>query len=312
MSSAVAIRRVAILGAGTMSADIAAVFLARGVNVHLIGRPGPSLDSVEARVSRAVQQVEDTRPHGSLTVATDLSRLPWNDVGLVVESIAEDLTAKRQVFADLVKLAPAAVPLTSNSSGFPISVIGEGLPTQERMLGLHFFMPAHLVPLVEVVCSDRTDPSIARQVYDIMAAVECEPVLVRKDVPGFLANRIQHALMREVWSLIDRGVASPDDVDKAVRYGFGMRYLAAGPVLQKEMSGLEVNCAVSSYIYPHLCNDAGPPPMLVDKVRRGEIGMKAGKGFWSWTAERIAAEKTRYDRVLGQALRILRQDKRHE
>jgi 3-hydroxybutyryl-CoA dehydrogenase len=138
------------------------------------------------------------------------------------------------------------------------------------------------------------------------------PVLVKKDVPGFLANRIQHALMREVWSLLDRGVASPEDIDKAVRYGFGMRYLAAGPVLQKEHSGLEVNLAASTYIYPHLCNDAGPPPTLREKVRRGEIGMKAGKGFWTWSPESIAAEKARYDRVLLQALRILRDDEPHE
>jgi 3-hydroxybutyryl-CoA dehydrogenase len=312
MSSTVEICRVAVLGAGTMSADIAAIFLARGVNVDLVGRPGRSLDSVKERVSHALRQLSAKPGDARLQISTELRTLPWSDIGLVVESISEDLAAKRQIFAELVRLTPAITPLTSNSSGFPISAIGAGLPTQERMLGLHFFMPAHLVPLVEVVCSDASDRAIAQRVYDFMTAVECVPVLVKKDVPGFLANRIQHALMREVWSLLDRGVASPEDIDKAVRYGFGMRYLAAGPVLQKEHSGLEVNLAASTYIYPHLCNDAGPPPTLREKVRRGEIGMKAGKGFWTWSPESIAAEKARYDRVLLQALRILRDDEPHE
>jgi 3-hydroxybutyryl-CoA dehydrogenase len=138
------------------------------------------------------------------------------------------------------------------------------------------------------------------------------PVVVKKDIPGFLANRIQHALMREVWSLIDRGIASPEDVDKAVRFGFGMRYLAAGPVLQKEMSGLDVNFAASKAVYPDLCTDSGPPQMLLEKVRRGELGMKSGKGFWEWTPERVAAEKSRYNRALARALQILRDERERD
>jgi 3-hydroxybutyryl-CoA dehydrogenase len=302
------IRRVAVVGAGTMSAGIAAVFLARGMPVHLVGRPGPNLDSVKDRVSRCLQEIQGARADGVLDVRSDLANLPWERVGLVVESITEQLEAKRQLFAELARLAPAGTLLTSNSSGFPIGAIGDQLTTQERMMGMHFFMPAHLVPLVEIVCSEQTDRALAEKLYEFMTSVGCVPVLVRKDIPGFLANRIQHALMREVWSLIDRGIASADDVDKAVRYGFGMRYLAAGPVLQKELSGLDVNYAVSKFVYPDLCNDAEPPAVLADKVRRGETGIKAGKGFWHWNEERIAAEKARYNRALQKALRILRED----
>ena len=302
------IQRVAVIGAGMMSAQIAAVFLARGLHVHLVGRTGPNLDSVKDRISRSLHDMEGARADGVLDVGSDLPGLPWTLVGLVVESITEQLAEKRQLFAELTRLAPADTLLTSNSSGFPISVIGEQLPTQERMMGLHFFMPAHLVPLVEIVCSLQTDRVLAETLYEFMASVGCVPVLVRRDIPGFLANRIQHALMREVWSLIDRGIASADDVDKAVRYGFGMRYLAAGPVLQKEHSGLDVNYAVSKYVYPDLCNDAEPPAVLAEKVCRGETGMKVGKGFWHWNQEQITAEKARYNLALQQALRILRED----
>jgi 3-hydroxybutyryl-CoA dehydrogenase len=199
--------------------------------------------------------------------------------------------------------------LASNSSGFPISRIGEGLATQSRMLGLHFFMPAHLVPLVEVILSEQADPAIARAVHEFMAAVGCEPVTVGRDIPGFLANRLQHALMREAWSLIDRGIASPDDVDRAVRFGFGFRYVAAGPVLQKEHSGLDVTLAASGVVFPDLCNDPAPARVLRDTVAAGNLGMKSGRGFREWTPAQVAAEKLRYQQALSGALAILRSEK---
>lgn len=306
MPSGVNAGRVAIIGAGTMGVDIAALFAARGFAVHVVVRAGPAVQTVRARVAQAAEQVGARQNELHLQVDSDLAALPWQEIRLAIESVAEQLEPKSRLFAEMERHAPARVPLASNSSGFPISAIGKGLATQRRMLGLHFFMPAHLVPLVEVVCSGQTDPAVAQDVFELMESVGSVPVMVKKDIPGFLANRIQHALMREVWSLIDRGIATHEDVDKAVRYGFGMRYVAAGPVLQKEMSGLDVNCAASQGVYPDLCNDAGPPPMLVEKVRRGELGMKTGRGFWQWTPERIAAEKARYNRTLRSALEILR------
>jgi len=309
MPSTDPIRAVAIVGAGTMSADIAAIFAARGVDVHVVSRPGRNLDTVRERIAAACEQIESRKPRAAAVhVASDMATLPWQQIGLVIESVSEDLALKRDIFAQLEKQASSGIPLTSNSSSFPISRIGEGLATQNRMLGLHFFMPAHQVPLVEVVCSARSDPAVAQHVFRIMESVDSVPVMVKQDIPGFLANRIQHALMREVWSLIDRGIATPEDVDKAVRYGFGMRYLAAGPVLQKELSGLDVNLAASRAVYPDLCNDTAPPDMLAAKVGRGELGVKSGKGFWTWSAERIAAEKARYSRTLSRTLALLRED----
>lgn len=308
MSSGVNAGRVAIIGAGAMGVDIAALFAAKGFAVHMVARPGPNMRTAGARVAQSAEQLGAKADDLNLQVESDLAALPWQEIRLAIESVAEQLELKSRLFAEMERHAPAHVPLASNSSGFPISAIGKGLATQRRMLGLHFFMPAHLVPLVEVVCSGHTDPAVARDVFELMESVGSVPVMVKKDIPGFVANRIQHALMREVWSLIDRGIASPEDVDKAVRYGFGMRYVAAGPVLQKEMSGLDVNCAASQGVYPDLCNDTGPPPALVEKVRRGELGMKSGKGFWQWTPERIAAQKARYNHTLRRTLEILRDE----
>lgn len=303
------IQQVAVIGAGTMSADIAAIFAARGIDVHVFSRPGRNLDSVRERIAASCDQIPGRKVRsGAIHVASDLATLPWQQIGLVIESVSEDLAVKRGIFAELEKHASSGIPLTSNSSSFPISRIGEGLKTQKRMFGLHFFMPAHLVPLVEIICSEQTDPALAQGMGRFMESVDCMVVMVKRDIPGFLANRLQHALMREAWSLIDRGIASPEDVDKAVRFGFGMRYLAAGPVLQKEHSGLDVNFLASSSVFPDLCNDDRPPPVLADKVKRGELGMKTGQGFWTWSAERIAAEKARYSRVLVKSLALLKED----
>ena len=297
-------KRAVIIGGGTMGADVAAIFAAAGMGVDIVQRPGKTRDSLRERVARSVAELGETRQDISLhDVLRDVS---WQQAGLVVESVTEDLPLKQRIFAELEALAPTYIALTSNSSSFPISQIGTGLKSGHRMLGLHFFMPAHMVPLVEVVRSDATDPAVAQSVFELMQRLRRKPVMVAKDIPGFLANRMQHALMREAWSLIERGIATPEDVDIAVRYGFGFRYVAAGPILQKEMSGLDVNYLASRTVFPDLCNDAEPAAKLAAKVKAGEFGMKSGKGFYDWPAEKIAKAKTRYQIALKRGLEILK------
>lgn len=297
-------KRAVILGGGTMGADVAAIFAACGWGVDIVQRPGKTRDSLQARVARSVDELGAATTDVSLRDA--LRDVAWKDAGIVVESLSEDLPLKQSIFAELEALAPADIALTSNSSSFPISEIARGLKSRHRMLGLHFFMPAHMVPLVEVVRSDATDPDVAKAVFELMHRLHRKPVMVSKDIPGFLANRMQHALMREAWSLIERGIASPEDVDTAVRYGFGFRYVAAGPILQKEMSGLDVNYLASSVVFPDLCNDPKPAKKLEAKVKAGEIGMKSGKGFYDWPADKIARARSRYQRALQRGLEILK------
>ena len=297
-------KRAVIIGGGTMGADVAAIFAAGGMGVDIVQRPGKTRDSLQERFARSVAELGSTRQDVSLHDA--LRDVPWQHAGIVVESVNEDLPLKQRIFAELEALAPADIALTSNSSSFPISRIADGLKSGRRMLGLHFFMPAHMVPLVEVVRSDATDPALAQSVFALMQHLRRKPVMVAKDIPGFLANRMQHALMREAWSLIERGIATPEDVDIAVRYGFGFRYIAAGPILQKEMSGLDVNYLASCTVFPDLCNDAEPAAKLAAKVKAGEIGMKTGKGFYDWPTEKIAIAKARYQTALKRGLEILK------
>lgn len=294
-----------VVGAGTMGADVAIV-LARGGARVVVVDPSPDKRARLAEHARVglAQQGMEVRSHNVFSMST-LTDIDWASVDLVVECIPEVLAAKQGLFQQLVELAPAHAVLTSNSSSFPISSIAGDLSSQQRMLGLHFFMPAHLVPLVEVVMGSQTDETTAQRLCSYMRGCGSVPVLVRKDRPGFLANRLQHALAREAFALIDDGVATAEDVDNAVRFGFGFRFLAAGPVLQRDHAGLDVHCAAAATIYPSLCNDSTPARALRDRVAVGRLGMKTGGGFYDWPEDARKTERARYDQLLRQGLLLL-------
>jgi len=299
-----------VIGGGTMGRDIAAIFVAAGWRTQVVETDPAARGTLARRVRDAAQAIGAAGRPGAVDVAPQPGAVDWQGVGLAIECVPEKLPLKREVFAALERLAPADVPLASNSSSFPISEIAAGLATQARMLGLHFFMPAHLVPAVEVVRSEKTDGAVAQAVTAIMRSVGRKPVQVKRDIPGFLGNRLQHALMREAISLVEQGFASPEDVDTVVRYGFGFRYIAAGPLLQKDHSGIDIHCAAAATMYPHLSNTAEPSPLMRQLVERGEVGMKAPsrKGFYQWDEASIARETARYQRALAAALRILREE----
>ena len=294
-----------VVGGGTMGADVATVLARGGCRVSVVEPQAPTRQALTQRVQFALGELGLGHRAAQVQSVPELAALDWSDVGLVVECIPEQLALKQALFAQLVQLAPAAAVLTSNSSSFPISAIAQGLPSAERMLGLHFFMPAHLVPLVEVVLGPHTAEATAQSLCAFMRGCGSVPVLVRKDKPGFLANRLQHALSREAFALIDEGVATPEDVDAAVRFGFGFRYLAAGPVLQRDHAGLDVHCAAAATMYPSLSNTDQPARALRERVEAGRLGMKAGAGFYTWNEADKAAERARYDQLLRQGLRLL-------
>lgn len=297
-----------VLGGGTMGVGIIAMFLGGGWKVDVVSRSASTRDGLPAAAARALESMGKPADTTGLTTHATLAEAPWPEITLVVETVTEDLALKRQIFADMEKLARPDCALTSNSSSFPISEIAKGLTTQGRMLGLHFFMPAHLIPLVEVVRSVHSDADVAEAVGAIMSSLGKRPVQVKKDVIGFLGNRIQGALMREALWLIEQGVASPEDVDATVRLSFGFRYAAAGPIMQKEHSGWDTTCAVAKIIWPDLTNADGPPPVLQRNVDEGRIGFKTKGGFFPWTDESIAKERARYERALRKCLEIFREE----
>ncbi|NDH61117.1 MAG: 3-hydroxyacyl-CoA dehydrogenase [Alphaproteobacteria bacterium] len=268
-------QRALVLGGGTMGVGIIAMFLGGGWKVDVVSRSASTRDGLPAATARALVAMGKPADTSGLATYATLPEAPWPKIDLVVETVTEDLALKQ---------------------------------TQGRMLGLHFFMPAHLIPLVEVVRSVHSDPGVAEKVGAIMASLGKRPVQVKKDVIGFLGNRIQGALMREALWLIEQGVASPEDIDATVRLSFGFRYAAAGPIIQKEHSGWDTTCAVAKIIWPDLTNADGPPPVLQRNVDEGRIGFKTKGGFFPWDDESIAKERARYERALRKCLEIFKEE----
>ena len=291
-----------------MGVGIIAMFLAGGWKVDVVSRSASTRESLPDAARRALASLGKPQDTSQLATFATLGEAGWPTIDLVVETVTEDLILKQKLFAEIEAQARPEAAITSNSSSFPISDIGKGLRSQHRMMGLHFFMPAHLIPLVEVVRSAHTDPKQAERVGAIMASLGKRPVQVKKDVIGFLGNRIQGALMREALWLIEQGVASAEDIDATVRLSFGFRYAAAGPIVQKEHSGWDTTCAVAKIIWPDLSNAPGPPPVLQRNVDEGRIGFKTKRGFFEWDDEKIAKERARYERALRKCLEIFREE----
>jgi 3-hydroxybutyryl-CoA dehydrogenase len=294
-----------VAGGGTMGADVALVLARAGCRAVVLEPGEARRQALDAYFTNGLNSLQAAHRRHLLSACASLDDVDWPSIDLVIECIPEKLPPKQALFAELVQRARPDTLLCSNSSSFPISAIAQGLDTAQRMLGLHFFMPAHLVPLVEVVLGERSEMGLAESLSAFMRGCGMVPVLVRKDLPGFLANRLQHALAREAFAMIDAGVATPEDVDAAVRFGFGFRFLAAGPVLQRDHAGIDVHCAAAATMYPSLAANTTPAAALSERVAGGKLGMKTGEGFFPWTPESIAAERQRYDSLLMAGLRLL-------
>ncbi len=294
-----------VAGGGTMGADVAIVLARAGCRAIVLEPGATRRDALDTYFGDTLRKLGLEHKRERITTCASLDELDWQAIDLVIECIPEKLALKQALFAELVQRARPDTLLCSNSSSFPISAIGEHLETTGRMLGLHFFMPAHLVPLVEVVLGANSSSELAESLMAFMRACGMVPVLVRKDLPGFLANRLQHALAREAFALIDAGIATAEDVDAAVRFGFGFRFLAAGPVLQRDHAGIDVHCPAAATMYPSLAANTTPGRVLAQRYDAGHYGMKTGEGFYRWTPDTIAAERARYDGLLMAGLRLL-------
>jgi 3-hydroxybutyryl-CoA dehydrogenase len=308
---------VAVIGTGTMAAGIAAGFISHSIPVAILGRSKEkSGDCLKKAIQLAVKiglhgenaSLDMTSIEAAQVSTTMESWEAWDECFWIIETVAENLELKKQIFAYLDDKVPAHIPIGSNSSGFPITKISADLKSANRMMGAHYFMPAEVVPLVEIVMGEKTESAFAEKVCQIYKDIDKKPVLVKKDIPGFLANRIQHALMREALSLVQEGIASPEDIDDAVRYSFGFRYAAVGPMTQKEISGWDGMANAAKEIYPSLSNITTLPPKVVQLMKDGKTGMKAGEGFRKWTPEEIQQTSNSYSKRLKAAFDVLNMD----
>lgn len=271
---------VAVLGAGTMGAGIAAVFAAHGVEARLVARSeetlratGPRFDAVAELLGADAAQVRSR-----ITPTTDVAGA-CAGVELVVETIAEAVEPKREVLAAAEAVAAPDAIVVSNTSSLPLSSLEGALSRPERFAGFHWFNPPELVELVEVVGATATDPSVVEQLSGWTRALGKAPVVVRRDVPGFVANRLQYALLREAWSLVESGVCSYEDVDVTLTHGLGARWAAIGPFQTVDLAGLDIHLAVVKNLYGALSTETSPPAALEQAIADGAVGCKGGRGL---------------------------------
>jgi 3-hydroxybutyryl-CoA dehydrogenase len=300
--------RVAIVGAGVMGAGIAQVFTDAGVRVAVYDPDAAARESTPARIRAGLALVG--RPGGPalscLRVEADIGAAV-EGAQLVIEAASERLELKQRIFADLDGRTDSGVVLASNTSAFPISAIARDVRRGERVIGTHFWNPPYLLPLVEVVQSAATSTATVTRTMGLLRQVGAEPVHVRTDLPGFVGNRLQHALKREAIALVAAGVCDAETVDLVTRHGFGARLGIVGPLEQSDLYGLELTLAIHQVLMPSLDRTPTAHPYLVDKVHNGQTGAAAGQGFRRWAPGEAAERRRQVTRELAAAARRRRE-----
>lgn len=278
--------RAAVLGTGLMGTGIAGVLAGHGYRVQLY-------DADPAASARAAAAWP-----GQATAHRDL-RSAVADADVVVEAVTERLPVKQELFAQVDAINKDAL-LTTNTSVLPVSQIAARVSFPDRMVGTHWWNPPGLIPVVEVVRGQHTSEQTMDRAEDLLRSLGKMPVRVERDLPGFVGNRLQHALKREAIALVADGICTAETVDTVTRYGFGARLGIVGPLEQSDLSGLELTLAIHRTLMPVLDNTPVPHPLLVEKVRNGETGAAAGRGFRQWRPGEAQARREQITRELAE------------
>ncbi|MFC6864385.1 3-hydroxyacyl-CoA dehydrogenase family protein [Halomicroarcula sp. GCM10025817] len=311
--------RVGVFGAGDMGHGLAAHFAVHGHDVTVLDHRQSNLDAARDRIHDVVSFLndEDVTDHPPDAVTSDIeytldtaSGLSGADV--VIESVPEDLDVKHQVFQQIAEAAPGDAVLASNTSGLPITDIAAGVADHaERVVGCHWWYPPYLLPTVEVVRGAETSDETVERVESLLRSVDRDPVLVNKDVPGFVWNRIQMAIFRESLHIVEEGIASAADVNKAIRDGYALRTAAIGPLETIDIAGLDLVQTVLDDLSPHLCNDDEANPLLEAHLSAGRDGIHSGGGIFEYDDSPDEITQARDERVMAirRALEATRADR---
>jgi 3-hydroxybutyryl-CoA dehydrogenase len=298
------IQNVTVLGLGTMGHGIAQAFASAGCKVRCFDESADASTSLKTRIERNLLQrvragldTEDSIRHTLDRIhVSPTEKDALEETRFVTEAVREDLPAKQELFPRIeAHVAPETI-LSSNTSSFPMSQIGQDLKRPGRALVTHWFNPPHIVPLVEVVPSSETDPETVRDTLDLLKRIGKLPVPLNRETTGFLINRIQVAMFREIWNLLDEGVATPEDVDRAVRASLGFRLAAIGPLAIKDFAGLDVTSKVYENLVTELKSDTDLPHGLRDLVAEGRHGIKTCAGIYDYTPSSVLEVTAERDR----------------
>lgn len=289
---------IGVIGAGLMGHGIAYLLAAAGHTVRIYDPSADWRASLPARLEAARSLLDGDTALLARVSAHETMAPAVRDANFVFEAAPEKLPLKQQIFAELESLTAPDTILASNSSAIPSTAIGAKLAHRERVVGTHFWNPPHLVPLVEVVQNEKTNARTIQRTMDLLSHAGRKPVHVKRDLPGFVGNRLQHALKREAIALVAAGVCDADTIDDVVKNGFGARMAVLGPMEQSDLVGLDLTLDIQSVLLSDLDRSTGPTQLLKDKVAAGKLGMRTGEGLRIWTPEQAEAVRERLRRSL--------------
>lgn len=293
--------RIAVVGAGLMGHGIAQVFALAGHDVTITDSVKASLDSATSRIRTNLKALgDDQSAVARVTPQAELAEAV-RDADYVVEAVLEDLPLKQQLFAEIERQVRPDTILASNTSVIPITQIMGGLQRRERALGTHWWNPPYLVPLVEVIGTQWSSQAAIDWTIRLHAEAGKTPVHVKKDVPGFVGNRLQHALWRECIALVQNGICDAETVDTVIKASFGRRLAVLGPLENADLVGTDLTLAIHRTVLPDLDRTSGALPYLEALVADGKLGMKTGEGFRRWTPAQQVALRARVLQHLKQA-----------
>jgi len=290
--------RIAVIGAGLMGHGIAQVFALAGHEVTITDSFSTNLDTVKTRIAANLKDLgDDARAVERVRPLPDIAATV-READFVVEAVSEDLPLKQKIFGEIEKHARGDTILASNTSVIPITKIMAGLRDRSRALGTHWWNPPYLVPLVEVIGTQWTSAQAIERTMTLHAEAGKKPAHVKKDVPGFIGNRLQHALWREAISLVEHGICDAETVDAVIKASFGRRLAVLGPLENADLVGTDLTLAIHETVLPAIDSRPGPSPYLLQLVADGKLGFKSGQGFRKWSPEEQAALRSKVMRHL--------------
>ncbi|GAA0692289.1 3-hydroxybutyryl-CoA dehydrogenase [Clostridium cadaveris] len=300
------IRNIAVLGTGTMGHGIALLSAKAGLNVKMYGRSDESLDRGMSSIISSLNRLTIQGTFSEMECQDIISRIRGvktleeaaDGADFIIESVAENLELKQDIFRKLDFLCTPEVILASNTSGLSPSEIANVTTHPERVVIAHFWNPPQLIPLVEVVPGEKTSKETVDITSEWIDFIGKKSVKMEKECLGFIGNRLQLALLREAMYIVEQGWAKPEEVDKAMEYGHGRRLSVTGPLCSADLGGLDIFNNISSYLFKDLCNYTEPSALLNEKVKESKLGTKSGEGFYKWTKEDIESKQKERTEVL--------------
>ena len=294
MAEEIAIDRIAVIGPGMMGHAIAQEFAEAGYEVTLFGRSATRLEEARIKIGRSLKELAQWGLISEKNVKPSLERLTTTSdleaacskADFLVESIVEVLEEKKELFSKLDAVCPEHTIFASNTSSLMPSTLATTVRRRDRFLVAHYFNPPYLMPLIEIVRGQNTSDEVVDSVFNLYKKIGKRPVVCQKEAAGFIANRLQLVLWREAFNIVQRGIATPQDVDRAVKDSFGRRLGMVGPFeLYEYIDGYDLMLQCEKYILPDMDTSNQSYPLLRQMVEKGELGAKTGKGFYEWTTE---------------------------